>query len=260
MTLQIDVPQLYRGTINVWVEDPVSAAWFNAVWSDRDIRILTAGGHTAVEALTRHAESNISDWSTPKKTFQRFVLPVHEVENLLLDSEAMANCTVNNTGKSAEDIEDRMNALAVRQVPLMSCRATLTELRHRVLDDFPSHPGLGNVPDLDAAEEAIVKSPWFKAIATKTSQAATSAYVQKRLQHFEQQYQADLTVDRWKQTFSGKELFRDATSFFYQASKNSGQSRDVDAAKAIAAWQVANARVPIAATDLRIALRQRVGI
>ena len=141
MTVQIDLPQLYRGrVINLWVEDGVVAAYLDAVWSDSDIRILTAGGQGAVAALADHSRENelpnvfgvvdrdffadnYNDWLSPQKTFRRFVLPVHEIENLLLDENAMAGSRVNNAGKTAQEIASRMETLASKLVSWMACRA-----------------------------------------------------------------------------------------------------------------------------------------
>ncbi len=276
MTSQIDVPHLYRGKINLWVEDATSAAYFNAVWSDSDIRILTAGGQNAVEALAKHAmenrlgnvfgvvdadflPTNEADWFVPGKTFRRFVLPVHEVENLMLDADAMAGCSLNNSGRSAADIEARMRGLAARLVSWMACRAVLAELRHLVLDEFPPHPKRDSVPDLAAAQTLIETCPWFTTIVGKVSQMSQAGHVQSRLQYYEQTFRTDLQGNHWKQSYSGKELFRDAISYFWHQAPG-GQSQDEDAAKAIAAWQVRNRRIPGSVVDLRKALRQRVGI
>ncbi len=49
-------------------------------------------GYTNVFGLTDRdfRPSNVADWTNPANTFRKFVLPVHEVENYLLDALAFA--------------------------------------------------------------------------------------------------------------------------------------------------------------------------
>lgn len=278
MTSEIDIPSLYRGrVINLWVEDAVVAAYLREVWSDPEIHILIGGGLSAVDAMSKHAVenrypnvfglvdrdfgvTNHSDWMTPEKTFHRFVLTVHEAENLLIDPAGLAGCSVNDNRKTVEEITERLTTLATSLAPYMACRAVITELRHLVLDAFPSHPSRDAVPDIAAAESLIVSSEWFGKIVVRTQATATANEVRRRLNERHSEYLSDLQTDRWQQTFSGKELFRDIVSFIYRGTGVRGQQRDIDAAKAIARWQFQNKVVPKEILDLRIAMRRRLGL
>lgn len=278
MTFDVDIPSLYRGrVINLWVEDAVVAAYLREVWSDGEIHILIGGGVSAVEAMAKHAvenrypnvfglvdrdfgESNYPDWKTSGKTFRRFVLPVHEVENLLLDCEGLAGCSVNDNEKTVDEVRQRLKTLATSLAPYMACRAVITELRHVVLDDFPAHPKRDAVPDIATAEALIVQSEWFRKIAVRTQAAATADEIRRRLNERYAEYLSHLGTEQWLETFSGKELFRDVVSFVYRGTGISGQQRDIDAAKAIARWQSESGKKPAVVLELRAAMRLRLGL
>lgn len=279
MTVDVEIPAMYRGrAINLWVEDAVVAAYLREVWADREIHILVGGGNDAVWAMANHAhehrypnvfglidrefgDSNYADWMLPQKEFRTFRLPCLEIENLFLDFEALAGCIANNNRKSVEDIRNRVEQLATSLVPYMACRAVISSMRHLVLDGFSEHPKRTAVLDLSVAESLIVTSPWFGRIAPDTRDELNVIHIRKRLRLFDEQYRADLASgDRWKQTFSGKELFRDVASFIYQGVRVRGQQRDIDVAKAIARWQLQNGAVPSVVLELRDAMRLRLGI
>lgn len=277
MTVDVDVPSLYRGrAINLWVEDAVVVAYLREVWSDSEIHFLVAGGHEAVGTLTKQAEenkyrsvfglvdrdfgeSNYADWMTVAKTFRRFVLPVHELENLLLDPATLAGCVANDNLKSAEEIEHRMRQLATSLAPYMACRAEMTALRHLVLDGFMTHPHRDAVPDLVTAESLIVSSGWFGRVVAETQSEVSATRIRERLAELHQKYLADLDGDQWRQTFSGKELFKDICSYIYKGVGIHGQQRDIDVAKAVARFQVQNKSLPPVILELRQAMLQRLG-
>ncbi len=279
MTVVVEIPAMYRGrAINLWVEDAVVAAYLREVWADREIHILVGGGNDAVWAMANHAhehrylnvfglidrdfgDTNYADWMLPLKDFRTFRLPCLEIENLFLDSDALAGCLANNNRKSVEDIRHRIEQLATSLIPYMACRAVISSMRHLVLDGFPEHPKRTAVPDLNVAESLIVTSPWFGRIVSDTRDELNVTHVHERLRQFDEQYRADLANgDHWKQTFSGKELFRDVASFIYQGLRVRGQQRDLDVAKAIARWQLQNGAVPPVVLELREAMRLRLGM
>jgi hypothetical protein len=100
---------LYRGTINLWVEDELTREYLSEIWNDPSVAFLIGGGNEGVRAIVEDAEkagyrsvfalvdrdyrpSNQAGWLDPSKTFRTFILPVHEVENYLLDAAALASC------------------------------------------------------------------------------------------------------------------------------------------------------------------------
>src|SRR4051812_26101719 len=123
-----DVPRaaLYRGVINLWVENALSREYLAAVWrNDPDVAFFVGGGNDGVRAVVKDAEeagytnvfgvtdrdfrpSNRSDWLDPRKMFRTFVLPVHEIENDLLEAEALRSSRLHNRDLAAADIERHM--------------------------------------------------------------------------------------------------------------------------------------------------------
>ena len=111
---------LYRGIINLWVEDELTREYLSAVWNDPTaVFFLIGGGNEGVGAVVKDAESagfanvfglidrdfrpttNRSHWSSPVKTFRTFVLPVHEIENDLLDPEALVASRLNTLRRTS---------------------------------------------------------------------------------------------------------------------------------------------------------------
>ena len=89
---------LYRGSINLWVEDALTREYLSTLWNDPSVFFLVGGGNEGVRAIVKDAEeagfanvfgltdrdfrpTNTSAWIDPLKTFRTFVLPVHEIEN-----------------------------------------------------------------------------------------------------------------------------------------------------------------------------------
>ena len=276
MTVDIDVPALYRrAAINVWVEDQVSKAYLATVWNDASVQFLVAGGTEGVSALTRQAEANQyrnvfgvvdrdfgetnhGDWQHPNKQFLRFVLPVFELENYLLDAAGLTACEVNSSSKSAAEIRERMQRRAGELVSWMSCRSVLSELRRTVLDDFPTHPSNSSVVDADSAVAAVVGSLWFAQIQRRTA-TITEPEVREKIGAAQLRYQHDLTADKWTTTFSGKEIFRDVSSYIYAAPSH-GTERDVDVARKLAQHQLSTNTVPPTISELLAAMKLRIGL
>ena len=118
---------LYRAPINLWVEDEFTRTYISEVWNDPTVSFLIGGGHEGVQAVVKDAEesgfpnvfalidrdfrqSNRQFWLDPGKTFRRFILRVHEIENHLLDARALASIRLNNLGKTPDEIETMMAA------------------------------------------------------------------------------------------------------------------------------------------------------
>ena len=115
---------LYRGIINLWVEDELTREYLSAVWNHpTDIFFLIGGGNEGVGAVVKDAESagfaNVfglidrdfrrdesKSLGTPGKTFRTFVLPVHEIENDLLDPEALVASRLNTLRRMAPRSRD----------------------------------------------------------------------------------------------------------------------------------------------------------
>jgi len=144
---------LYRGRLNVWVEDDLTRVILTDTWQDRNFHVLSAGGSEAVRYMVRAAttthilkdlvvgvvdrdfEDDTSDWSLPDARI--FVLPVHELENLLLDFEVLAALA----GKTAAGLYQVALTYAHSQRWWVVGKAILRELRKATVEDLFARKG-----------------------------------------------------------------------------------------------------------------------
>ena len=78
----------------------------------------------------------------PGKTFRTFVLPVHEVENYLLDPQALAASRLNTLGRTEPD--RGIVEAAGRLTWWAACRQVVAELKRRFRESFVPDPPLRN--------------------------------------------------------------------------------------------------------------------
>ncbi|MHC5536763.1 hypothetical protein ACYOEI_00645 [Singulisphaera rosea] len=189
---------LYRGTINLWVEDELTRSYLSVVWNDNPaVAFFIAGGNEGVHAAVKDAENaglptvfglldrdfrptNRNHWFTPGKTFRTFVLPVHEIENYLLDPSALAACALNNLKRSVSQIEDLLAAAARRLTWWAACRDLVAELKHRFRNDFIPDPPR-NIADEAAATKHICDSAWFSKLSNEFMRSANPDDVRQLL-------------------------------------------------------------------------------
>ena len=270
---------LYRGAINLWVEDELTRAYLSEIWNEPGITYLIGGGNEGVRAIVEDAEkagypnvfalvdrdyrpSNQAWWHDPNKTFRTFILPVHEVENYLLDATAFANCRYHNRGLSIAQIVAFLSQAASRLCWWVACRDAVAELKRRFRDGFIPDPKQ-SVIDETAARTCICRSPWFQKLARRGESIGRGR--RPSTPRFRNHAAASnrLTDGTWRDDFAGKEVLRDVGSRIcdrttivrFPASDTEFYS---DLAKEIAAWQVANNTVPLASIDLLAALKKRI--
>jgi len=267
---------LYSGhPIKLWVEDMITRAYLQECWNDSQIGFLIAGSNGGVIAAARHAEedgfnhvfglidrdfgmSNRDRWNEPKGP-RVFRPEAHELENELLNPAHLAGCALNNQGRSEQDITTRLQKCGSGMLWSISCRSVLSGLRQEVLQDFPPPP---TVKSQQQALDQIVKSAWFKHVSA-TVPSWNQAEITSRLLKGLTSAQTSLNNGQYLIEFPGKELLHDLHSWLYQPPAGSGATaveRDQDLARSIAKFQVANNQVPREIQEMRVALRQRVGI
>ena len=280
MIQDVQLPGMYRGKVNLWVEDATTRSYFRECWAnDPDIFFLTAGGNEGVHAILKDAQergygnvfgfrdrdfgpSNCIDWGNTQKAFRCFVPTVHEVENYLLDEVALAGCVLNTAHRTPAEINRRLEKRAGELVWWMACRTVIAGLRTDFTDDFPEHPKCPAVTDLASASNFITSQVWYKDLGGRAAGATAAGEIDRRLANAHVERQTELSSGAWKQTFSGRELFHHVRDWVYEArpANASTPEMDVDLAKAIAAWQVQNNNVPQEVRELRASLRQRAGL
>jgi hypothetical protein len=267
---------LYSAAIILWVEDQLTSTYLGECWNDPDIAFRIAGATQGVRAIVSSARqngylhvfgfvdrdfgyTNRPRWSDPAAS-PVFVPEVSEAENYLLDPDHLAGCDLNNGSRTAAEVRTRLLVRAGQMVWWMALRQVLTDLRGQLVQDFPSHSEVRSLAD---AEQLICNSPWYLNLAGFATTITTPGHVSGRLTAAHAMATTELGNGRWQQTFSGKTLLRDLQGWLYNPPPGAATApaeRDRDLARSVARWQVANFVVPVEVSELRAALRGRVGI
>ncbi|MGO8751844.1 MAG: hypothetical protein ACLQNE_38370 [Thermoguttaceae bacterium] len=266
----------YRGAINLWVEDPLTRDYLRELWQgDPSVVFYIGGGADGIQAVLKEAEtaglknvfayadrdfrpSNRAHWLDPQKTFTRFVTSVHEIENFLLDADALAACDLNTGNRSAAEVHTQLQQRASELIWWMACRGVISGIHAEFYDDFPVHPKCPAITDQAGAETYVLASPWFSGLAARTA-GLSAAEVRNRLANTHARAVEQIADGSWQSEFSGKELFRHVRGYVYtNASKSTAKAvLDADLAKSVGRWQVDKKRVPQEIDDLLKALKAR---
>jgi len=264
------------------VEDRITKEYLYAIWgADQQLfNILTSGGHQvvtgAVQDLRKHgnmtvfglidkdfALDNVARWSDPDSPPNIFRPSFHELENFLLDWDALAGCDLNqrrSRPSSAAEIEKWAKAEAEKQPWWLACRKCLSQLQQRHGHGFPSAPTVSTMTNFHSAHDYIANSTWFSSLQATTNEILNTKDLVKQLKDAEAEYRSDITSENWIQTFSGKEVFNHILSRIHGIPRSSTAEPDVDLAKSIGKWQLGKQAIPPELDKLRHVLKNRVGI
>ncbi|MBN2498690.1 MAG: DUF4435 domain-containing protein [Deltaproteobacteria bacterium] len=269
-----DVSSLYSAPIVLWVEDELSRDYLSQLWQDDPlIKFCIAGGKENIRGVVHDARSqgfrhvcglldrdfgvsNRDRWSRNEHGI--FIPDVHEIENYLLDPDALAGCELNTEPRSAEEIGDRLRQRADELRAWMACRKTIIEMREVTLRDFLPHPTCEEIPDIEQAKSYIEDSAWYSSLDERTQELVRPNYLSDRLKADHDSYGSCLEGDAWIKEFSGKELLHHIRDWIYTRGSGRGIQRDSDVAKAVGRWQVENGFIPQVLSELLAALRSRV--
>jgi hypothetical protein len=277
MPIDLSIPT--TATMILWVEDPVTRDYLRAVWKNStSIAFRLGGGNDGVRAIVKAFEeeghrnvfglidrdfqpSNQDGWSDPAKTFRTFVLPVHEIENYLLDATALQASRYQNRSLDINAIENRMLTKANNLCWWASCRDVIAELKRRFREPFVPDPRQ-SVIDEATAQTHIFQSPWFLKLA---SEAGKSAEADIRILLTESHAIANvhLADGTWRREYAGKEILKDVAGWMCDRTKIPrfplrDQDFYSDLAKGVGAYQADNRAIPLALTELRAALEARI--
>jgi len=277
MPIDLSIPT--TATMVLWVEDTVTRDYLRAVWKNfPSIAFRLGGGNDGVRAIVKAFEeeghrnvfglidrdfqpSNQAGWSDPAKTFRTFVLPVHEIENYLLDASALQASRYQNRDFDSDAIEERMRTTAANLCWWASCRDVIAELKRRFREPFVPDPRQ-SVIDEATAQAHICQSAWFLKLA---SEAGRSAEADIRILLTEAHAVANLHLadGTWRQDFAGKEILRNVAGWMCDRTvmpRFPPRDQDFysDLAKGVGAWQADNGFIPHALTELRAALEARI--
>jgi hypothetical protein len=189
------------------------------------------------------------------------VLPVHEIENYLLDSGALHASPFNNRGLADTEIEAMMQKAAGRLCWWAAYREVVAELKRRFREPFVGDPPC-SLDSQTAAKDHICNSPWFQKLDKESARSKVSD-VEKLLKGNYKTAQRRLKDGTWRIEFAGKEIFRDVGGRIFDQRKSRGQmptgvEYDIDLAKDIADSQLASGAVPPDLVDLLNALKSRI--
>ena len=213
---------LYHGIINLWVEDELTQEYLSAIWNDPKVAFFIGGGNEGVVAIVNDAEkngfrnvfglidrdfrpTNRTDWHAPGKTFLRFILPVHEIENYLLDSPALAASDYNTRKQSIDQIEEHLTKAARRLTWWAACRDVVAELKRRFRDPFVPDPPR-TIADETAANDHICASEWFSRLPQVFDQS-TKTDIFRLLATAHAKALSHLSSGQWRVEFAGKEIY-----------------------------------------------------
>lgn len=283
MTTDVALSSLYRGKINLWVEDPLTRDYLRAAWNqDSSVAFFVAGGGGGVPSLVKDARlggvanvfayvdrdfrtSNRNRWSDPDWNSGVYISAVHEVENHLLDWDALAGCGLKPSPPTPEQLKLRAERYSRKLGWWTSCRAVLAEERDRLLAAEPSHPTIQQVGNEAEASAYLDGLPYWNAVQLQTAgwnPAARAA----ALRRFHATAAAQLQDGSWVREFPGKEIFHHVRSLVHEPRRDrslppqTAGDLDSDVAKAVGAWQAANEKVPAELIELLASLKRRVGL
>ncbi len=269
---------LYPALINLWVEDQVTRTYLSEIWgNDPAVAFLIGGGNEGVTAVLKDAEvrefanvfgvidrdyrrSNRPDWVTPTKTFRRFILPVHEVENYLLDARALAASPLNNLHKSEIEIEAMMKDAAVKLCWWAACRDVVAELKSRFRASFVSDPPC-SIQSHTEAKDHICNHEWFQKLAGEVNRS-TETDIQRMLGDAHLKATRSLDDGTWQTDFAGKEILGVVGSRICDRVSLKRElllsEFDQDLARSVGKWQREKKAVPSDLIALLQALENRI--
>ncbi len=265
----------------VVVEDILTRDYLRALWgSPIDADFHVGGGNEGVKSIVDlchkegypnvvgvldrdYSPTSVPGWFDQSKTFRTFVLPVHEIENYLLDPWALAASRYHNRGLDVTEIEARMATKAADLCWWTACRETVAELKRRFREPFIPDPSQSIVDEI-TAREYICESVWFKKLGGEAARS-TESDVHTLLAADHAVAVGRLADGTWRREFTGKELYHDVAGWMCDMNRISGQQPSradffADVAKGVAAWQESNDAIPLDLWKLSIALRVRIGL
>ncbi|MCX7046769.1 MAG: hypothetical protein NTX50_14945 [Candidatus Sumerlaeota bacterium] len=273
---------LTRRPIVLWVEDIVTKTYLERIWQPEEtlFNICVAGGNDTVDAVVHDlrdqgygyvfgladrdfGNANVAQWMNPASSLEVFRPSCHEIENYLLDWDALAGCeeNMNRYSRLVSAIESRVRQQAQTMVWWMACRTVLSRYRSRLIGDYPKHPKIPHVASLEQAEQHILtQRNWWCDLPTVASHIQIQGNVTMDLREEHNAHGAQLADGSWIREFAGKELFRSARGFLFETGNTAGEQMDVNLAQSVGEWQTANNKAPQELLSLKTALKNRVGI
>ena len=245
--------------INLWVEDSITKEYLIEVWQDSSVQIHVGGGNQTIRGIVQDASrlglpnvfgvvdkdyglSNRLQWENPNSGAKVFILPVHELENYLLDENALASCDLNSLHRSEQEINARLQQEAGLYEWHTSVCCVLAEWHDTILDSFPGHPARNLTTDQVTALAYLTGSLWFQNVVFRASQVTQAGEPGASLTTAHNKVTGWLHNGQWRFEFCGKEIFRGIRGYIY--SQPLPADPDIDVAKSVARRQRQVGTVP----------------
>ncbi len=271
--------ELYRGPLNVWVEDPLSHAVLTELWADKQINVLITHGKPGVLHMVRanpepvrhqvHGivdrdfdDDNEGDWARPECSILR--TPTHEMENLLLDFDVLATLS---KGESAEQIRARAHGRAREILFWMVYKTVLRDMQGDLGSGFPGDVAENALRSVEAVEQHLSGHAYWTEHSAHWGRWLSPAERSRAVRECHEVLLAELESEAWRSTFSGKELFRYLRCQVRGLDDSpprpphpTGADRDLNLAKRIARKMRELGRIPPPITRMREVLRAKAGL
>jgi hypothetical protein len=276
------LPFIYRpDKAHVWVEDIITEQYLSEIWQDSSIVFHVGGGNQTIRAVAHAAvsqghpnvlgiidrdygQTNFNQWTNPASTARVLSLPVHELENYLLDSDALAGCVLNNLGRTPAAIDMHIRHVAGLYEWQVSAAQVIAEWRDAFQSDFPAHPSRVEAADNLTTQAYLQGAPWYAALSARANTVTAAGEPATTLAVKYAMTNTWLLGGDWKERFPGKEIFRDVRGYIYDPAAlgalAGGIQPDTDVAKAVATWQRNNTRIPPALQALQTVIHTKTGV
>lgn len=273
-------PLLERTPIVLVVEDRLTKEYLYSLWKpeQQPFTIVTAGGHQVVKGMvtdlrkhdpgndrvfglvdTDFDQPNMASWNNPGTCVLR--TSHHEMENFMLDWDALAGCELNKRhNHTAAAIEGWAVEQAQKQPWWLACRKRLRTMQKLHGDDYPTAPSVDGITSFQHAFDYVAQSDWCQDLQNRTTQILDQNILQQELNQAHTEYDQHLQADQWRRTYSGKEVFRHLLSRIYDVPRSESREADVDLAISVGDWQRKNGQIPQDLIDLKQVMKTRAGI
>jgi len=194
---------LTQGKVILWVEDKLTREYLRTIWkSDNTIfDIRFAGGKSVVKATVHDlrnqdespknvfgfidkdfAESNYDKWQNDGPPSGIYIPKFHEIENYLLDWDALTNCDSNYCLRKFNEIKDRASDKANSMCWWMSCTQVLSHYHYQLVGEFPSNPKIPIVNCMSEAKNYIINEKnWHSSLSCNISKLFDDKILEKDL-------------------------------------------------------------------------------
>lgn len=251
--------------VHVLVEDEVTWALLDGVWSDTALRVEPVGGEPAVRAMVNDARQRGSTnvfgvvdrdfevsaaWSKSASVYR---LERHEVENYLLDFDALAGLA----RADRAEVEAEAVRFARQIVPWMAARRALHEIDLGLTESFPAllAPNEQRPLTLDGAVALVCDRTFWSGLRKKLNENWTDTALRDLVRQHNNTYRGEVESGLWVSSFSGKEVVQHLRGTFAKLGTN-----NVDLAKRVAKRWRETKRIPGELGALSAELKRRVAV